>query len=192
MGHYSRYLNYTGDRLSGFERLRVDTAQTGFFEGREFRSFVEFSLAAAASLTVRFTSPVGFILFGQSLVIDEGRLRLEVRAGATPSGTFGVALPVIGKNRLPERRAPFYEPQVTLATGGSASGGTVVEVVRLNAGTASGQAQTAGGVVSDERGLPAGTYYLTLTHLGTGACTGVYNLWWEERARHASWPITAP
>lgn len=189
MSHYARDLNYTTDRLSGFERLRVDPGQTGFFEGREFRSFVEFSLASAASVTMRFTCPVGFILFGQSILLDEGRIRFEARTGATPVGSFSVAHPIVGKNRLPERRAPYYEAQATLDTGGSTTGGTLVEVVRVNAGTAGGQANTAGGLVSDERGLPAGTYYLTLTNIGTGSCTGVYSLWWEERARHPEWKV---
>ena len=34
---------------------------------------------------------------------------------------------------------------------------------------------------SDERGLPAGTYYIRLAALGNGATTGVYSLYWEER-----------
>lgn len=37
--HYSQWSPHTSDRLSGFDRVKVDAAQTGFFEGREFRSF---------------------------------------------------------------------------------------------------------------------------------------------------------
>ena len=31
----------TSDKWSGFERVKVDLGETSFFEGREFRSFLE-------------------------------------------------------------------------------------------------------------------------------------------------------
>lgn len=45
---YGRDFNSTSDPFSGFDRIRVDEAQTSFFEGREFRVFEEFTLAAGA------------------------------------------------------------------------------------------------------------------------------------------------
>lgn len=65
----------------GFGRLRVDVAQTGFFEGREFRSFYEFNIPQGQSVTGRFSSPVDFILFQQSLSVDAGGIRMTARAG---------------------------------------------------------------------------------------------------------------
>lgn len=165
----------------GFRRVRVDVAQTGFFEGREFRSFYEFNIPQGQSATVRFSSPVDFILFQQSLSVDAGGIRMTARAGATPGGTFNNALPVVGKNRMASRPQPYYEPQSTVTTGGTTTGGTVVEVVRLVAAGATAQEATVGGQFADERGLPAGDYYITLENISNGAATGVYSLFWEER-----------
>jgi hypothetical protein len=179
MTSHSSTVPCTSTQHSATARVKVDPAQTGFFEGREFRSFLEFSLAAGASIVGRFTSPINFILFSQHLELDAGGVKLEVYVGATPGGTFSTALPIIGKNRMSD--APVYTPVVTLATGGTVTGGTLVDVVRLVApGTGSNQSTVQGGQ-SDERGLPAGTYYLKLTSIVAGNTTGVYRLWWEER-----------
>lgn len=186
MSHYADNLHYTTDRWSGYERLRVDAAQTSFWEGREFRSFVELNLAAGASLVVRFTAGVDFVLFNQRLLVDEGKVRMDAKQGGTPGGTF-TNIATYGKNRMVERRAPYYTSQIAVATGGTHTGGTVLESLRVNAGGASGQAQTVGASASDERGLPAGTYYIVLTNYGNGVATGTYDLWWEERSRHPDW-----
>lgn len=172
-------MSTTEDPLTS--RLKVDVAQTGFFEGREFRSFYEFNIASGQTATLRFSCPIDFILFQQALSVDSGGVKLTARAGATPGGTFGVDLPVVGKNRMSSRPTPFYEPQATIATGGTATGGTVVEVVRLVAAGATAQEATVGGQFADERGLPGGSYYIQIQSIGNGAATGVYSLFWEER-----------
>lgn len=165
----------------GFRRLRVDAGQTGFFEGREFRTFYELNIATGSSAYIRFISPVDFIIFEQSLTLDAGGIRFTALTSATPSGTYSVNLPVIGKNRMASRKTPYYTPQATLATGGTATGGTVVELFRVVAANATAQQQTVLGAASTERGLPAGTYYLRLENIGNSAATGVYSLIWEER-----------
>lgn len=162
-------------------RMRVDIAQTGFFEGREFRSFYEFSIPAGQSVVLKFTSPVDFILFQQSLDVDSSSVKLTAEIGGTEGGTFSVALPVIGKNRMASRPAPHYVPKVTISSGGTYTGGTILEVVRVVSAGATAQQATVGAQISDERGLPAGSYYLRLANFGNGAATGVYSLIWEER-----------
>lgn len=171
---------YTSD-TEGYRRLRVDTGQTGFFEGREFRTFYEFNIPSANSVYIRVTSPVDFILFEQSLTVDAGSVRFTALIDATPAGTFSNNLPVIGKNRMASRKQPFYNAQLTLTSGGTASGGTVVELFRVVAANATAQQQTVLGASSTERGLPAGTYYLRLENIGNAAATGVYTIIWEER-----------
>lgn len=162
-------------------RLRTDNSQTGFFEGREFRTFYEFSIGSGESVTGRFISDIDFILFGQSLSVDSGGIRVTVRAGGTESGTFGTALPVIGKNAMSERVAPFYQSVVDVSIGGSVSGGTVVDVARVVSAGSTAQQSTVGGQIADERGLPPGTYYVTLENIDNGDATGVYSSFWEER-----------
>ena len=72
----------------GFRRIRVDQAQTGFFEGREFRTFAELDIPSGQSLVLRFTSLVDFILFAQNLSVDQGAIRLSAITGGT-SGVRG-------------------------------------------------------------------------------------------------------
>lgn len=171
---------YTSDR-EGFRRLRVDTGQTGFFEGREFRTFYELNIASGASVYIRFTSPIDFIIFEQSLTLDAGSIRFTALTGVTPGGTYSNPLPVVGKNRMASRKSPFYAAQSTIASGGTATGGTIVELFRVVAANSNAQQQTVLGASSTERGLPAGTYYLRLENIGNSAATGVYSLIWEER-----------
>lgn len=171
---------YTSN-TEGFRRIRVDSGQTGFFEGREFRTFFEISLATGTSSYIKFVSPVDFIIFEQSLTLDAGSVRFTALTGATSVGTYSNILPVIGKNRMSVRKSPFYVSQCTLASGGTVTGGTVVELFRVTAANATAQQQTVLGAASTERGLPAGTYFLRIENIGNGTATGVYSLIWEER-----------
>lgn len=160
-------------------RLRVDVAQTGFFLGTEFRSFYEFSIPTGQSHVIKFTSPVNFILFQQNLTVDAGGIKYTAEIGGTEGGTF-TALPVVGKNRMSVRPQPYYAAQATIGYGGTATGTTVVDLARIVTSGATAQQVTVGGT-SDERGLPAGTYYVRLTNLSNSTATGVYSLFWEER-----------
>lgn len=163
-------------------RIRVDVGQTGFFEGREFRSFLEFNIAAGATQVIKFVSPIDFILSQQTLSLESGAIRGSIVAvGGTVGGTFNVALPTIGKNRMVDRPLPYYVPQITLSTGGTHTGGTEVEVILLSTANATAQQSTVGAIAASERGLPAGTYYIRLTNTGAGAAKGVYTAAWEER-----------
>lgn len=170
----------TSDR-DKYRRVRVDVAQTGFFEGREFRTFREFSIPTGQSLIIKFSSQVDFILFEQSLTVDAGSVRFTALAGANDATPFNTALPVVGKNRMSARPEPYYAPTVTVETGGTITGGTVVEVFRVIAANATAQQQTVGGAAQTERGLPAGSYHLRIENIGNNTATGVYSLFWEER-----------
>lgn len=160
-------------------RIRVDNGQTGFFAGREFRSFYEFSIATGASVVIKFTSPVDFILFEQSLTVDAGGIKYTAELPGTEGGSF-TTMPVIGKNRMAQRPTPYYAAQATIGVGGTLTGGTVVDTARVVTAGATAQQVTVGGS-SDERGLPAGSYYVRLANLSNGTSTGVYSLFWEER-----------
>lgn len=178
---------YTSN-AEGFRRIRVDTGQTGFFTGREFRTFFEFSIPAGQVQVLKFVSLVDFILFEQSLSVDAGGIRFQALTGATEVVTFNTPLPVIGKNRMAQRQSPYYTPVNTVTThatpvalGSAVTGGTVVENFRVVAANATAQQTTVSGGAQSERGLPAGTFYLRLHNFGTGTATGVYSLFWEER-----------
>lgn len=173
------------DRAGPSQRLRVDPGQTGFFAGRMFRSYTEQVIPVAGpAVSFRFTSPVDFILWSQTLTLTQGALRFEIFTGATPSGSW-TSLPIIGVNRMAERPQPYYTPLVTIDTGGSFTGGTAVDVMLVRTAAQNNSASNVG-LESSERGLPAGTYYGRFSTLTGGlavndAAQMIYSIMWEER-----------
>lgn len=167
--------------MERYRRLRVDVAQTGFFEGREFRTFREFSIPSGSNLVIRANAAVDTILHELTVTVDEGSLRVTTLVGGTPDGAFGEALPVLPKNNMTERPEPIYTSVNTLQAGGSLTGGTALDVIRVVSSTATSQRTTVGGAVSSERGVAVGTYYFKLENISSGDCTGVFSGWWEER-----------
>lgn len=177
------------DKNGASARLRVDPGQTGFFAGKMFRSYLESVIPVAGpAVSARFTSPVDFILWSQSITVTQGALRVEIFTGAvTPSGVW-TALPVIGVNRMSERPTPFYSPQVIVETGGSFTGGTAVDLMMVRSPANQGNSSSAnvGADQQNERGLPAGTYYIRFSTLTGGvtvtdAAQMIYAIVWEER-----------
>jgi hypothetical protein len=162
-------------------RIRVDVGQTGFFAGREFRTFKEFSIAPAATYVLKIVVPINVILLEQGIELDIGSLRVTNAVGGTPGGTFSESLPVIGKNNMSERPAPFYTSAVTFSAGGTHSGGFIFDIHRYVAGSVPVQAVPIGSSVGDERGVAANTYYVRYENIGAATATGTFWLIWEER-----------
>jgi len=164
----------------------VVNEQLGYLSGRMFRTYLESVIPTAGpAVSFRFISPIDFILWQQTLTLTQGALRLEVFTGAvTPSGSW-TALPNIGVNRMLERPAPAYVPQVVVETGGSFTGGTAVDLMLLRTASTNGQALNVG-IQSTERGLPAGSYYGRFSTLTGGLPVNdpaqmLYTIRWEER-----------
>lgn len=165
-------------------RLKVDIAQTGFFDGREFRTFKELNIAAFGVYVIRAVVPIDIILFGLNVTINSGDLRLETLVGGAPGGSFSETLPIFGANNMagaPNREAPFYVPVTVLTAGGTLTGGTQLDVLRLKVNAITGQAATVGIGPTDERGVAANTYYFRLTSLTNDAIEGVFRARFEER-----------
>lgn len=191
MTGYSTQMNMTSDVGSGFDRARVDVGQTGFFEGREFRSYFEFSaekttsIAVGGTRTFKFTCPVDFILQGQALEVDKGGVSLRVFTGTTDGGGW-TSVPVIAKNRSPTRRefsTGYYVGQATLQTGGTFTLGTEGDVLRARTASQTVSATNVGATQDDARFLPAGSYFIRVAPL-TGVndpSEGIYSIAWEER-----------
>lgn len=170
-----------------YRRIRVDIAQTGFFEGREFRTFREISIASGATLVMRVIAPVNTILQHVGLTLDSGSIKLRTVAGGTPAGTFDSPLPVIPKNTMaggefPAPPLPLYVAKNSVSSGGTGlSGGVDIDVLRLVVANATGQRSSVGGSQDDARGVGPGTYYWVFQNFGTGTATGVFSSFWEER-----------
>lgn len=164
-----------------YRRVKVDTGQTSFHAGREFRTFYEFSIAAGASVYVQANVAIDTILYDVSCVVDAGSIRLSTYAGSTGTGTYATPLPILPKNTMTLRETPFYTPQNTLFTGGTGvTGGTVIDSVRVVAANATAQQSSVGSKQFDQRGVGAATYYWSLENFGSGTATGVFSGWWAE------------
>ncbi len=172
-------------RRTGYGRIRVDVAQTGFWEGREFRLNYPLSIATTSQVVLRFTSPIDFVLQLQSLsASDVGILFRAYRASqGTEGGTWTPVQNLLPNNSI--STTPDYTPQCEIDTGGTftpGGGEMPTETIRLIVVNATGQRATVGGTSIKERGLPAGTYYLVFTNpTGSGTALGIYDLVYEER-----------
>lgn len=164
-----------------YRRVKVDPGQTSFHDGREFRTFYEFSIPAATSVYIQANVAVDTILYDVSVVLDAGSLRLTSYAGATGVGTFSTDLPVLAKNNMSIRSTPIYTPQNTVRTGGTGvTGGVIIDTIRVVAANATAQQTSVGSKAFDQRGVGVGTYYWRLENFGSGAATGIFSGWWAE------------
>lgn len=188
---YARELNVTSQYKSGFDRVRMDPGQTGFFEGRMFRTYDKFTVPIAGTRTYRFTSPVNFIVWLQRLTLRSGGLSLAVFDATAVDGGGWSPMPVIGVNRMSERRSPFYTPVITVDQGGTFTGGVELDYFELlSTATASTQAINVSAEATGERGLPATTFFMRALPLSgvNSDSIGVHSLVWEERpASVAGW-----
>lgn len=169
----------TAPETQGLRRLQVDVGQTGFFAGREFRTYKEISLAPAAVYVIKAVIPINVILYGLELTLITGQLRVETVVGGTEGGSFAETLPIIARNTMSDRPTPFYTPVVALTAGGTLTGGTVIDVLLNKTADNANFAGSVGVGVGDERGIGAGTYYFRMT--ATGDTAGAFKARWEER-----------
>lgn len=173
--------------LAGYRRHRVDVGQTGFFEGREFRTFKELNIASGATLVMRIVVPVNTILQHVGLMLDAGSIRLRTYSGGTPVGTFTETLPIIPKNTMtggafPAPPLPLYAAQNVITSGATGlTGGVLIDALRTATANSSGHQSSVGGSQDDARGVGPGTYYWVFENLNNGAATGVFSSFWEER-----------
>ena len=183
MTTYGPEVPKTSDRLSNFDRVKVDVAQTGFFEGREFRTFKELNVATGSTYVVKAMVPINIILFGLELSLETGQARLATVVGGAEGGSFAEVLPLFGRNTMTVgvNRRLAYVPQVVLTAGGTHTGGTEIDVVRVKTGANANFSGSVGSEQADERGVGAATYYFRLVASGPDPLVGVFKARWEER-----------
>ena len=164
-GRYEQEASFRGSLLT-------TSISPSFMEGRSYRAYKEFT----ANTVLRFVAARPFMLTLQTLWTDTGSAKATVWAGGTAGGTF-VALPtVFARNGTV---SPVPAPDVVITQGGTVTGGTEREVLRVTAGggllTA---AAGAGGQLGSARKLPAGTYFISIVVSGT--TSGIYSLEYDE------------
>lgn len=172
--------------VSGVRRVLVDNDQTGFYEKRDFRTFKEWSqpastqIASGATYVVRIVTPVNVIITQISFEIDNGHIRVQTVVGGTAGGTFAEVLPIFNRNNMTEA-PPASSSALTITAGGTHTGGTILDTLRLKVENSSGSSSTVGVTSGDERGISPNTYYIRVSNIGTGVVEGVMRAIWEER-----------
>jgi hypothetical protein len=162
-----------------YARRRADVGQTGFFAGREVFMFHEFSIPTGASQVIKVVAPVNTIVQRFSVELDLASIRVELVAGGTEGGTFDTSIPVFRTNTM--STASNYTPQVTMAYGGTHTGGTVVDVLTAISGDKL-QKSTASTATEDlPVAFPAGTYYIRIINTDGATASGIFRARWEER-----------
>lgn len=167
------------DEDGPYARVRVDVGQTGFFAGREFRTFYEFSIPSGQTRVIKVVSPIDTIVQTFGAELDLAELRIELRAGGTEGGTFSTALPLIPTNSM--STASEYTGQVTMHTGGTHTGGTVYDLLTMYSGANPNKAVASSATEALPQGFPAGTYYISMQNTDGATATGIFRARWEER-----------
>lgn len=165
---------------NGNERVKVDSSQTGFWDGREFRLNEPLTIAATP-FVIRLTAPIDFILKTQKLISNAEQITmLAYRSGDGVAGGTWTPSKHYAPNSVMSK-APSYAGRISVDIGGTFVA-TVPEnyrerIVAKSSG-ATAQQQTVGAESIAERGLPMEIYYLVFT--GNGGI-GDFNLLLEER-----------
>lgn len=167
------------DSDGDYSRLKVDVGQTGFFAGREARTFYEFSIASGASQVIKVVAPTNTIVQTLSLELELAEMRLELVIGGTEGGTFATPLPIFKTNTM--TTASAYVPQVTMAVGGTHTGGTVVDLLTAISGANANKAISSSATEALPQGFAAGTFYIRLINTDGNTATGIFRARWEER-----------
>lgn len=162
-----------------YSRLRVDVGQTGFFAGREARTFYEFSIASGARQVIKVVAPTDTIVQTFSVELDLAEIRLELVVGGTEGGTFATPLPIFKTNTM--TTASNYVPQVTMNRGGTHTGGTVVDLLTAISGSNSNKSVASSATEALPQGFAAGTFYIHLINTDGNTATGIFRARWEER-----------
>jgi hypothetical protein len=164
---------------SQYDRLKVTLGRSCFFAGRQRFTFYQYSIPTGQTQVIKVVAGVDTLVqsFGASLNI--AALRIELVVGGTEGGTFSTSLPILPTNTMSTVGA--YTSQVTMATGGTHTGGTVVDVLELNAGVPARQAVATSATENEPFGFAAGTFYIRLINTDGATASGIFRARWEER-----------
>lgn len=165
-----------GDNSHAQVVMTRDSLQRAFFAGKEFRTIHEFSVADDATLVIKVVTTVNVILYSFGFELDAQSINVRLKSGGTEGGTFSNGLNIYRSNQM--AGSPPHTTNVTMASGGTHTGGTTLDVLNVDA-TNKNIVQT---VDEDQPvGFPAGTYYIVIANTGNNTATGIFRARWEER-----------
>ncbi|MDX1532593.1 MAG: hypothetical protein R3230_00080 [Nitrosopumilaceae archaeon] len=175
--------------VEGFRRLQVDVAETGFFEGREFRTVRKIRLATGETKVYKFTCLNDFILFSLIFTVSAGNYEVHIWDGANLEETVLSTdpVPIYLKNYSGEFRlydGDRYQSQTTITTGGSIAVNDpeqYLDYVEMITANATAQRATVGQSTGSKRYLPGSAVFFVEIFAINGPVRGTISSDWEER-----------
>ncbi len=169
-------------------RLKTDTSNTAFWEGKEYY-FDREILDLSGTLVFKFELTKDAIIQAESLTCDNGGLRMRVyREGqGVEGGTFDTT-EVIEKNAV-GGDFPVVDTTSTMLSGGTFTPsaeplGKSKVTLRVSSGSSggSGKGTAVEATVGSERGVPLGIGYIVVDSIAqSGSSSGVLYIKFEER-----------
>jgi hypothetical protein len=162
-------------------RLKTDNVQTGFYEGRFFRTFCECDVPSGQSRFIKAFVPINVILWNLKITLHSSAIRTRTFINATETAAFNVILPSIRKNNM--TACPVYVPQIIFSQGGTinTATGTIIDSNRIYAQAQPNRLATVGAVPFDERGAAPANYYFSLENIDGATALIDISFIWEEK-----------
>ena len=162
-------------------RLKTDNVQTGFYEGRFFRTFCECDVPNGQTRFIKAAVPVNVILWGLRIVLHSSAIRTRTFVDATETAAFDTILPSLRKNNM--TTCPIFVPQVVFSKDGiiNTATGTIIDSNRIYAQAQPNRLATVGAVPFDERGAAPANYYFSLENIDGAASLIDISFVWEEK-----------
>lgn len=174
------------DNGGAAQRVKVDLAQTSFFQGKMFRYYLRLAIPVGNQFVIRVAAAKDYVLYQNNTSVKAGELDVSVRIGCTETGSF--TTPIVPRRVNGMTDAPVVASALTIMTGGTV-GTTGTEINAYQVSSANGigaTANTVGNGQSDEIGVANGSVtYLVFNAInggvGSQAVVGIHNYRWEER-----------
>ena len=159
-------------------RLFVEDGNSAFFQGRQYFTFSEYSIAQSAVGVYKVVLTEDVIMRDFFVLLTVSNANVEIVSGGTEGGTFSTALVIQSTNNM--QRTPVRASTTTMSYGGTHTGGTVLDKFVLLSGNNLNQATGGLGGEQFPVGFPPGTYYVRITNTGSTTATGLFKARWTE------------
>jgi len=178
---------YVNPRTGWFEQahgaagvMLFEPSNRAFNEGRQYFTFRDVSIAQGATLVIKVVITSDTVMRDFFVDMVTSNTRVEIVSGGTEGGTFNSPLTIQRTNNISS--VPARVSTTTMTTGGTLTGGTVLDKFLLYAGNNANQSTAQHGGEAFPVGFPAGTYYVRIVNIGNTTATGLFKARWSEDA----------
>lgn len=178
---------YVNPRTGWFEQahgaagvMLFEESNRAFLEGRQYFTFADLSIAQGATFVIKVVITSDTVMRDFFVDMVTSNTTVEIVSGGTEGGTFNSPLTIQRTNNMSS--APARVSTSTFTSGGTLTGGTVLDKFLLYAGQNVNQSTQQHGGETFPFGFPAGTYYVRITNIGSTTATGLFKARWSEDA----------